>query len=467
MTAFALAFTSCSDKEEIDINYFHDVTLSISCTKMYDSVKEDIEKFLGTNLSYSVEYTTFVYNDQGKFVREYKQHSRLFETNVVLNGLQHGTYTFITTVSLAENKSSIWIYDKKENLNSIQVSTKPEKMYDGIEYYNSLGVSVQKIEVQDNVTVSITPELMGCYIELACENVNKYTYPELLFTLKQAPTYLILNTFEQITEEILDETTYWVRGQLDLMKTDKPQKMFLMQKGGINYGLGIRTQEQADTHDTHFYHIHNGEFNLEKGKYYKAFWLYAGEAASYKNQFKSFFGSIKDYDLWYSSTEKENPLFKHPYTSWGDNVNNLKQFMDEEGYELWYDIRQDDNGFYYLGYNPLYKENSIQYIFETETTNLLYSFVNICKEDASVEDILDQLNKSSEYAFDKYYEKYGCYIYYNKQTLIGIYPDCVFEDGTEYTELFYEPRTFTDTRSMSDIKVHMNKFNNAKKQLFK
>lgn len=473
VSAVVLAFTSCSDKEEIEIKYLHDLSLSINTSSLYETYSlTSFQNVLGTFDGYYIGFTSLLYDSNGQLRAKKDFHTRDFQPiNDKIENLEEGNYTLITIQCLVNSKndykSAAWSFDNIESLESVRVVTSSSEIY----WFNCLGISTEYISLTNDKSINIVPQLAGCFVDFKYENFDKSKYNYLGFNFKNAAYGIYLNPELSVTEHYYypagfnSQYTWNPRAFFDStdgLLSSGATARFILETGNINYCFGPSIKAEDGSINFTAYPSRDAYFNFEEGNRYTAFCYYKGEPTV----LETFLGTNNDFNSWYQNLDKTmNPIFVHPNTSWGISVNDLKTYMSNNGYSIWYDITKADNGLYYLGYSPLYKENSIQYIFETETTNLLYAFVNICKEDASVEDILSQLNKSSEYAFDKYYEEYGCYIYYNKQTQIEIYPDWVFEDGTEYTQLFYGPSRFTETRSSSNNKVYMKRFDNIKNNI--
>lgn len=473
VSAIVMAFTSCTDKEEVEIKYFHDLSLSINTSIIYETYGlTSFQNVLGTS-NYYIGSTTLLYDSNGQLCVKKDFHNRdLQPINDKIEGLEEGNYTLITIQCLVNPENGYnpvaWSFENIESLESVRVVTPHSE----IEWYNCLGISTEFINLTSDKSIDIVPHLAGCLVDFIYENFDKSKYKHLGFYFKNAASGIYLNPELSVTEhyyyrEGFNAHNVWnsrvsyvgpLSSNGPLSSSDIRKTAFILETGNIKYCFGPSVEDENSSINFYAYPSDNSYFNFEEGNIYTAYCYYKGEPTV----LETFLGTVSDFIRWYPTLDKTmNPLFVHPNTSWGISVNDLKTYMSNNGYTIWFDITKADNGYYYIGYNPLYKENSTQYVFETETSNLLVSFINVLEKDASVEDILAQLNKSSEYTFDKYYEEYGCYIYCNTQTQIEIYPDRVVEDGTEYTQLFYGPR-FTPTKSMSNKKVYMNKFINAK-----
>lgn len=469
-----LSFPSCTDQDDIDIKYHHNATIEINTLNLYETSGIDVVRFqtlMGTGI-YKPCITLLIYNPDGSLnKKEEIIADDLRPITYELQDMDQLEYTFIAVqhfVIVANGKtSSTWTLEDEENIENVHISV--ESLTNEIYWFNCLGIDVQKIIIKRDSKISIQPKLAGSFVNLQYENLDKSAYNRVGFYFKDKADGLYLNPNYTGNDRYYYKYGFtapniWSPVAIFYsesgLKESDGETRFIFETGRVNCCIGLSKKSDK---------LENGGFNFtafpstnnytefSEGGFYTAYCYYNGE----KNDIETFIGEKSGLSTWYNSIEKWIiPIFDTPYISWGGSVADVKSYMENKGYNIWFDVYQESNGLFYLGYDGKYSENSTQYIFATEDGDLLATFVNVAKSDATTEQIIDMINNNTQFTkikdYEECYELYGCYVYINNNTQIEIYPDLAWPDGTPFTQIGYYPRTYQETaareRSRFEVK---------------
>lgn len=442
-------FTSCTDKDEIEIIQHHDININVNAADLYNSWDAgSFINFLGNQKSYSIGITTLIYNDKGELCNEVLSTTRLLESiQQSVPSLKEGKYTFVTVECMVntdnDNQSPTWSIDSKELLDSVRVVSSRYEVY----WYNCLGLATTEVEVSKNSTnVSVTPKPIGCFVDFECENFDKSKYDYLGFYFKNVAAGMYLNPNRNDNEKYyykdgyLESNVWNARGYFysteGLPESDE-STLFVLENGNINYCFGPSKIEEDGSIRFTAYPSRNAYCNFQIGQLYKAYCYYKGAP----DEVETFMGPLNDFNSWYAKLDKTmNPIYAAPCTAWGSSVSFVKSFM--KGYNLGLDITEYEGGAAMI-FDGMYREYYIEYDFENSKSGLYQAWVCVLEEDATLEDIMGMINVS-DYEYDDYYAEGNYYLYQNSSTLVGVIPNQELEDGTKYTMIQYLDRSLIE-----------------------
>lgn len=449
-------FTSCTDKDDIEIIQHHDININVNAADLYNSWDAgSFINFLGNHKSYSIGVTTLIYNDKGELCNEVLSTTRILESiQQSVPSLKEGKYTFVTVECMVNtddnNLSPTWSIDKKELLDSVRVVSSRYEVY----WYNCLGLATTEVEVSKNSTnISVTPKAIGCFVDFECENFDKSKYNYLGFYFKNVANGMYLNPKRSENEKYYYEDGYlesnvWnARGYFyspDGLTDSYESTLFVLENGNINYCFGPSKVKEDGSIRFDAYPSRNAYCNFQIGQLYKAYCYYKGAP----DEVETFMGPLNDFNIWYQKFDKTmNPIYSEPCTTWGASVSYVKSFM--KGYEILKDIEEGPYS-YYMVYGGKYSENYIEYDFETKTSGLYNVYIAILEDNASENDILEMLNESS-YVYDRYYDEEDepYHKYYDDKTYVAVYPNLSDEEGTRYSIVQYMSREMADAEPES------------------
>lgn len=474
VSAIVLAFISCADSEDVRVTYKHDLSLTINTSSLYEKVSlSSFQDLLGSNKEYSIGFTTLLYNSNGALCERKDELTRdLQPLTVELYDLDQDNYTLITIQYLVNsknnNQSDIWVLENTESLKDVRISAPNTKVL----WYNCIGIFTQTINLNGNFQQTITPKLAGCFVNFRCENFEYSKYDRLGLCFKNAANGLYLNPELSQTESYYykdgfnEKNTWNLKGFFDSEEGTWPsteQTVFVLETGNINYCFAPSNKGDDNKYYFKAYPSENEYFNFELGVFYEAYCYYKG-APTYV---ETFLGSGSELKQWYNNLDKGmNPIFANPFMEWGASVKDVKNYMSSNNYTIWFDIEyKPENGLYYLGYNGKYRENSTQYVFKSEDDFLLAALVNVSNEDASLDEILEQLSSSNEYAFEDCMEEYGCYVFYNKVNYIEVYPNLTYNDSDQkFTQIIFTKSTVSSTKAASRFPFNVGKYKSLSNQ---
>lgn len=448
-------FASCTDKDDIEIVYHHDVTVTVNTSKLYETWGiTNFQNLLGTFPFMHVGVNTLVYDNNGNLCDSLFTVKRTIEPiTQQFSSLKEGTYTFLTfqtqVSSLNRYKNSYYDLDKINSLDSVMVVSHNQSGLD-ISWFNCFAVATQTVNVKKGADIAITPEPVGCIIEFEIENFNKSNYDEVGLYFKNAANGYYLNPKLEDKDRFYYENSYLEQNvwhpcaritNSEFQNTNKNQR-FLLQTGDINYCIGAGYKAEDGLIHFTAYPSRTEFFKFDNGQKYKAYCYYEG-APTYV---KTFTGNYADFDAWYKDFDKKmNPIYAEPCTKWGTLVSYVKAYM--YGYDSAWDLSEYPGGFT-VGYEGKYREVYTEYDFTERNKGLYQSYIAILESEASVEDIMAQIN-GTDYEYDQYYEFEGLsyHLYYDDNTYVAIMPGQQFQDGTPFTLVQYLSRAFSDGQS--------------------
>ncbi len=453
-----ISFSSCTDQKEIDITYHHEVVIEINTTDLYQNCGLDISKvktMIGSG--YLPCVNVLLYNTDGTLKYTVESINNTLKTlSISLEDMDEKEYTVIVLQSLEkvdlenkENNDKLWTIYNTQDINEVRVQSK----YYTINWYQCLGLDAQKIDVKSGRTFKITPKLAGCLVDLSFENLYKYYDFGLYFKDKVAGLYLNpeIKGHDKFYYSGYNESNIWNKvGGINSngLNFSFNNSYFFLDTGRINYCIGLSTEDDYVDGHRYFtpYPSNDSYFDAVEGEFYEGFCYYNGES----NKISTYMGVKSEFNNWYSNLEKwKRPQFEQPYLKWGASVEEVKKYMKEKGYQIWYDTELIyDN--YFLGYFGINLEDNIQYEFATATGDLICSALLIYESRLSLSQILNIFDDDSQYwktnDFQEIFEEYGLYLYVNDTTQVQMY--LLEEEGTKYVQIEYWPRSYYEDQNI-------------------
>ena len=161
VSAIALAFTSCTDKEEIDIKY--QTNINVAVDKLMEPFQERRAGDFDIIEGFSIRIQSYVYDANGTLVQSCISSLKDYEETVSYSAiLDNGTYKVVSIADFiygdVDNLKDCWWYVTGENnINTLKIS---KGQYYGTWSWETLGAVVNEFEVSDNsseINVSIKP----------------------------------------------------------------------------------------------------------------------------------------------------------------------------------------------------------------------------------------------------------------------------------------------------------------------
>lgn len=466
--AVALAFTSCTDSEEVAISYNHDFSVSIKTADLYNEVGiTDFQKLLGGNPSLYTGFTILLYNEQGELCKQVELHTNDMQPlSYTFDDIVDGKYTIITIQHIVNSalgyNSEVWSLEDINNIDKLKIVNVSKN---DILWYDCLGIDTQVINIAENATAIIAPKVAGSFVHFEAENFDKSVYNYIAFYFKDAANGIFLNPKLSASDRYyykngFNESNKWSTIASFYYQAGLPESkgktVFILDSGvkNICFGPSIVGEDGKVS----FYRYHDTFFEFGTGEEYKAYCHYNEKT----DIITTYFNTLENYNLWKKGQQGElGMIFEHPCTIWGASVSNVKSLMNEGGYTIYQDIEESDNLFS-LTYNGKYKELLTQYFFETKSSNLLFSSIFILKKNASLEEVIGVVE--NDYILYEYNEEYNYYTYYNEDTILEV-AEGYLDDGTEYINLFYGELSVT--RANGNLKAQIEDLHNACKSLLK
>lgn len=466
LIAAIFSLISCTDKEEIGLQFHHEIPIEVNPLSLYENSGIDVVKFqslIGTDV-YQSCVTVLIYNPDGSLNQKNELlFDELRPVSYIAHDLDEKDYTIISIqhfVIVANGKtSSSWKLEEEDNIKTVHISV---SSLDGeISWFNCLGIDVQNVSIKRNTKLNIATQLAGSFVDFQYENFDKSNYIGASLYFKDKANGIYLNP-----EYTGNDRYYYKNGfnapnvwsnvagfsSDDGLKNTQSETKFIFETGKINYCFGLMKSDDITEDGTkHFtaFPSTNSYFEFEKGKIYKAYCYYNGSddvIATYLDLSSGFTEWYDSFDKWIA------PIFEEPYTKWGCSVEDVKSFMDKKNYTLWYDIIENQqNGSFSLGYIGKYSENNIQYVFSSRANDLFLVLIAIEHAKANPTEVINSFIENELYSkvdkYDEYYAEYGCYIFVNDKSQVEIYPDMAFSDGTPITQIVYAERTYPEESS--------------------
>lgn len=439
------AFISCTDSTEVEIIRKSEVNITVNTSNMYNPILSTIKTTLGDNTNISVGVTTLIYDAKGNFCKETTSSTRTLQPiNQVFKDLSYGEYTIIaieTLINNAQNQSPFWTIENKNNLKDLRVVSVKD-LDNCIPEIGCIGFASQTIQLtSNNLNANISPLLDGCFVEFGGENFDQSNYNFLAFNFKDVANGYYLDPQKigvdkyYYSKEDYNPTKIWSWRAFiynEHFSNKESNNLYVLESGKTQYCFASSTVDK-DGHVADFtaYPSANEDFDFKSGEKYKAYCYYKGDGYP---EMETYLGTSSGFEKWYSALDKSMyPIYAEPCTVWGCSVSHVKDYMKD--YKLYTDISQGSFS-YYMTYYGKYKENYIEYSFDTDKTGLNRVLIDVLADKVSEEDILTML--SSTYEYSDYSEELGCHFLYNSNSIVCVYPK-IEENGIWVTRTIYLP----------------------------
>ena len=384
-------FTSCTDKEEVEITKHHNLTLNISTQNMYDQF----------DLTYTIREThlrdggkcvgvmTYIYNSEGNLVRSSVEHLPNFNlTTLNIDNLAEGRYTIIAIETLLnpedDYKADTWSFDDVEKIATIKITEKlkdpDENGYRWSKVASEaevIGVSIQEVDLHSNLTLDIVPKGIGSVIRFNQFNWEKSPYAYIGWSTDHVLNYYSLNPSlsknDRYVKHVTGEGKTHVRGLYEV--DDDPTKYYgayVLEPDMDWKSVWITLEDllqSKTTDESNTWHA-----TLEDGQRYQIGCYYGS------NGIYNYFGDETGLNSWKSDKDKtvgppsSSTLFEEPYTNWSvGTISAVKSYMS--GFTLYQDIEYSDN---YNAYSLGFRDdsgNDYDYVFTTTTSGLTDVYV--------------------------------------------------------------------------------------------
>lgn len=191
VSAVALAFTSCSDRVEIDIKYQIDLVINPSTVLApfhgfrIGEQNYGLDMYNESDGKASLRISTYLYNNSGNLVEEYEYLVNDYNSkvNIPISIREHEEYTIVsisssilgTLESPSEESYTILGSEKLSTLSILQESI--NGVYSGKSYYSNwsiLGASIKTITSNNKGKVDIDLKPITAMVEISYNNVHAW-----------------------------------------------------------------------------------------------------------------------------------------------------------------------------------------------------------------------------------------------------------------------------------------------------
>lgn len=183
VSAVALAFTSCSDSEEIEIKYQANITVAVD--KLMEPFQEMTPGDFDIQEGMSIRIQSYVYDANGILVQSCVSSVNDYSKTVSYSAvLENGTYKIVSIADFIEGNAnnptdSWWNVTGENNINTLEVS---EGQYYSSWSWETLGAVVNEFEVSEKsseIKVSVKPatalfQIIFDYLDVDGNGVSKY-----------------------------------------------------------------------------------------------------------------------------------------------------------------------------------------------------------------------------------------------------------------------------------------------------
>lgn len=396
----SLFFSACTN-DDIKIDKLlpkHTVTYNVSTQGMYDTFGQTSyvrENYLRED-TLCIGITTFVYDTNGRLVDSKLATIKNFNsTPQTFDNLLEGQYTFVTIETMVNpinnNKSSCWSFDDTENLSTLKITQtrKPSRV-------NILGVCYETVSVANDVSVSVSPEAIGSFINFHCYNWENSKYLNLGFATQDILKYYSLDPKlsrkDRFNRDLTASDHFNIRGTL---RTESASQGYYLPiyilESDIDWSNAGQDESSINTSSWTPWATHST--TLEDGKVYETgfYFLYSENDNNYAD---SYFGDKNGFNSWKKDWDdlmaSLTAVFVEPYTTWGGSVASVKTYMSN--YNLG-GTNTNDDGSYVLWYYGNNREEEIDYYFESATGGLFMAYVFLNSEEVGEDELSSTFNE--------------------------------------------------------------------------
>ena len=397
--ATMLAFTSCSDSEEIEIYETGAIAFDINTGSIYEEfgITQSIKDQMLRDKVYAIGVTSLIYNENGVLVDSMTTYSyNVNNTRQSYESLVNGEYTAIFVQTLVRvNKDFMPDFYRLvgvENISTLEIKQLAAPLW-----YAVIGTATEKFTLKDKM-IEIKPDALGSIIDC-----NFFDFEESPCVKVGAGTNEMCSAYK-LDPGIPEEDRYLrelsTSEKFDLLcnvSVEESQERVTIYVLGntLKYRFYFQTEENAGT-NSWFYLPQYRTVDLTTGERTYMGYAYLNDD---NGTVDSYYGDYNGMAEWYTKLGKLEPtgeLVPELYMKWGSSVSSVQASMTD--YEMIVGssgnaVKQGDAS-YLVSYNGKGKESQIFYYFKTATTGLFEADVQYPKDNVSSEDILNYLNNN-------------------------------------------------------------------------
>lgn len=433
-------FTSCTNKDEIEITKHQSLTVNINTQGIFDdfNITDAVRENFLRDESQCVGVLTLIYNSKGSLVTKGENYLKNFNTAVqVFDKLAEDDYTIViieTLVNPDDNyQSEVWSFDDLDKLSTLKITQRKEEPdSNGYRWTkaayacNAIGLYTGNISVKSSSTIEIRPKPIGSVIKFNSYNFENSIYETVGYTTQDILEYYSpdpsLNRENRYTKNLTASGKTNVR---ILIKADANPSQYWgtyilepeMEWQPITQTLDQYNQGTVSPWDP--LHV-----NLEDGKTYYIGFYYLWNEGDISYASYAFFEKESELLEWKLAKDDDvsrhdgGSLFTEPYTTWDvGTVSAVKTYMN--GFYLHKDIEYNSNlGMYgMIYYDRTNNDVQYQYYFTSSTRGLTDAILYLKEDYFSIEDVLEEINKH-RYTFKG--NESGMYLFENTSLGTGV-----------------------------------------------
>lgn len=453
-----LSFSSCTDRDEVEIVYHQTTSVQVLTSNLYESLGiTEVQNAFGNG--YKAKIVLYIYNSDGSLmIKKVAESIDMKPISFSDIALDRGEYTVLALQYLInDTKEEPWTFEEEENLNTIKVMLNGWGIWQ-----NAIAMDAKQITVKDNEAFNAEPKLLGSIVDFRYENFDKSDFLVAGFWLKNRVVGLSLdpkivgkdkyfyyndgfnsdNIWSSAFTTLSTSTSDDVMENLGL-ESEYSYKTFVLESGETNCCLGVADAKAIESNSFYGFPDLNFYIEFERGKQYVANLYYYPPSG----MIETYIGVAEDFNNWFENL----PIFDTPCTEWGATVSYVKSYMNEIGYNSdWMDHDLDETGV--LLYYGKYDSSNILYNFDLEKKTLSYSAVSIPTSAKSPIELKDIFEKDSNYnrskTYDLFLKYYGWYVYEDSNSTIIIVP------SDNYTDIMYRPLSGSSSKSNMVQKIY-------------
>ena len=397
VSAAVLAFTSCSDSQEIEIIETEGITFDVNTQSMYDefSITTSIKEQMLRDKTYAIAVKSLIYDNNGILVDSMTTYS--YNTNSeqhIYPALAQGKYTavFVETLVYVENDFQPWDY-RIEGVNKL--STLEIKQVDQPYWYAVIGVEIREFTLDEKL-IQIVPKALGSIINCSffdftsspCLNVGIGTEEDYI-GYKLDPS---LSEENRYITELMGSDYFSLLASTSIEEDEEGFDIYVLGKT-LTYRFYYQTEKNANTTNWNYFTKKN-KVTLETAA--NTYLGYAYEKSS--GTVYDYYGTYSGMLNWYEEiiAGKEASLVPELEMTWGTTVSKVQSTMSGYTMMVGYSGRavQQSDGSYAIAYEGKNKESMIAYFFTSATTGLTEADVKYPMNDVKLDDLTNYLNEN-------------------------------------------------------------------------
>ena len=422
VSALMLAFTSCTDSEDIEIIEIDDITFEINTEAIYEEfgITEGIKNQMLRDRMYAIGVTSFIYDKNGALVDSMTTYS--YNVNAIKHSYEslvkdEYTAVFVQTLVRVDNdfQPLHYRFEGVENLSTLEI----KQIYQPY-WFAVIGTATQKFTLGD-YTIQIRPKAIGAIID--CNFFDFVDSPFVNIGIGTEESYSGYKLDPAIPEEnryssdLSETAVFYLLGEIKGIDEREEGFDIYVLGNSLKYTFYYQNEELANEGSWKRLSKLENHVTLNAGET-----TYIGYAYRDANNgtVHAYYGDKNGMEKWYASLndhiaekgETTDELVPELYAKWGASVSSVQEAMSDYTMTVGTSgkaILQND-GTYGIGYKGKGKESMISYFFTSETTGLFEADVQYSKEEVTSEEILNYLNNNYTYLA----ASEGTYMYANK-----------------------------------------------------